>query len=186
MPKPPDWFIRAINALDPLLSVRWGQIIGQFVVERKAFISQFELQYLKNRAERLALLAKDTTRKDHKKLLDTYRGVAEELIAAQQGRRVIFFAKSITQDTYNMLCLSDIKRYGGYSRLADDLEEMETKAEKKIEKAAEDRRETVNREVFDILQFLFRKRSAALDHGHRNLNELLHGRKSDAPIIPAH
>lgn len=176
-------FMRSIASLDPLLSVRWGAYANQWVVERKAVISQEEIGYLARRYRRLGEWVGDDTRSDIERVRATYIGVAEELVSANQQRRVVFFTPHLDNRTYEQLCLSDIRRYGGYSRLADQMDEFEAGEMARLERALTEERLDINRETYDMLNFLWRKRAAALDHGQRDMNVLLHGKRRSAPVL---
>ena len=172
---PPNWFVRALSSLDGLLSVRWGPRLEQWVVERKAYIPQTEVGFLSRRFIRVMEFSRQAKRKQKEKedLLYQARQVKEELDSALQGRRVILFARELNQDIFNNLCLSDITRYGGYSRLADDLEAAEKREEKERERVNFNEDITRHKETYDILRFLHDHCSVQLENGVNDLKKLL-------------
>lgn len=176
-------FVISLQALDPLLSVRWGELIERWVIERKAWIGQEELRHLRRRFARLSLWVKDESRAQHQLEKKVWGEVGEELRSALEGKRVVLRAKDLNRETYEMLCLGDIARYGGYSRLADEIEKRELEEEERQENARSAYREELHRESYDVLHFLWEKRGAKLDHGERDLNVLLHGRKRSKPAL---
>lgn len=175
MRQPPNWFVRSLSALDGLLSVRWGQQLDQWVIERKAYIPQTEIGFLSRRFARTMEFSRQMKRekKERESLFHTALQVKEELDSSLQGRRVILFARKLNQDIFNNLCLSDITRYGGYSRLADDLEAAEKREETERQRVDDNENITRHKETYDILRFLRERRSTQLENGVNDLKKLL-------------
>lgn len=176
-------FTRALELLDPLLQLRWGNVIKQWVIERKGHIGESEVAFLRKRKARLEMILADDTIPNRERNLATYKGVAEEYESAREGRRVILMAQQLTNKLYDHLCLSDMQRYGGYSRFADELEAHEAEEKKKRERAAETLRMETHREVFDALNHVWRRNETALLNGERDMNVLLHGEKRSRAAI---
>src|SRR5690349_17418867 len=110
--------------MDPLLSIRWGPYVEQWVIERKGIFGAEERTYLKNRRERLRKKVEQgegVTKEDR----NTYTGVCEEHDSAMQGKRVVLIVRNLDRQVYDALCMGDIQRYGGYSRYADEIEKKE-------------------------------------------------------------
>jgi hypothetical protein len=180
----PEAFLRCLQHMDPLLSVRWGPFVEQWVVERKAIFSDKEVFWLKRRTERLdrkfnagnATEAEKTTR----------IGCLEDLASSENGCRVVLFAKTLNDHIYNQLCLSDITKYGGYSRYCDELERAEDAREKDTERQLSNERVARWKEAAGIIRFLDDKRSTMLDHGCRDVAQML-GTKDYMPkTLPKH
>lgn len=186
----PAGFRACVSRFDTQLDVRWGEALHQWVVDRTSVIPQNEMEYLQKRKERLERRLRtnpktriqlpngeeDTVSLDTeglKKLEYLYRQVYEEWISAKRGRRVILFASHLTTEIVDALMLSDIKRYGGYSRFADELEYQEDKLEEARASAFRRENEENHRRVYSILDFLNRKRLTEMDHGERDLKKLL-------------
>jgi hypothetical protein len=169
MMTPPAWFVRAIQDLDSLLSVRWGEVIHRWVVERKALVPSSEQTFLARRFRRVvqlakeARLAKDKKREEEMDVLGSQ--LAEELNSALRGYRVILFAPELTRRIYNSLVLSDITRYGGYSRFADELERIEEFRDKDAARQMANQMEAVHKEAYDRLNFAWRNRQSELAEG---------------------
>lgn len=192
MPRPAEWFTKAIGILDPLLSVRWSDATAQYVVDRTAVLSQDELYYLRKKEAGLWFQSQAqnlpidvSTNVLHQNRIK-WLGIKAELESAEAGRRVIFTTKELTPKTYEYLCASDIRNYGGYARFADDLEAEEARTEAERVRVMDNKANVVHGEVFDIMNFLHRKKGALLDRNCMDLNLMLHGKKTtqdSEPII---
>lgn len=179
--RPPNWFVTSLQSFDPLLTVRWGDEIGAWVIERKASIPESELGYLINREARLRYTVQFPEKRA--KHFQVFQNVVEEVVSARRGKRVIMIVKNLTNQVFTNLMLADIQRYGGYSRYADELEAREAKAESDRQRMKDSENHAMNMEVADMMHFMWRKREDALLNGHRNMNYLLHGKESNKPLI---
>lgn len=166
-------FINSLRAFDPLLSVRWGSVIGQWVIERKAFVPVDEINFLTKRLARVDKKIKNSGKEITHKDVTTFTGVSEELASAKVGARVMLFAKNLDARVFDDLALGDIRRYGGYSRYADELEAQEERKEKDEERMAANEREALNKQVYDDLNYIWDKNETALLNGERNWQKLL-------------
>lgn len=189
MPIPSQGFVNSLAGLDPLLRVRWGQVIHQWVIDRKSPLTDQEIFYLKRRRDRAArLVTKSTGAGLHpnqvEKLQQTWMGLSEEVISAEEGRRVIVYATDLNPKLYDALVLSDMKRYGGYARFADHLEAEEARREADIDRQLANKRNALNKETFDMLNFLWRKKESKLLDGERDFRYLLHGRRTTEDSQP--
>lgn len=174
----PSAFESAARSFDRYLSVRWGNRINQWVIERKAYIPQEEKYFLARREARTLRFSKEAKRSDKEraKLKEMWQELYEENVSAQNDRRVILFARWLTDEIFNSLAASDIKRYGGYSRYADELERREAAEEKEDRRIILNENEDTHREAFENMDFLLRRRATAIHHGERSLAKLLAGR----------
>lgn len=180
----PEAFLRCLQHMDPLLSVRWGSHVEQWVIERKAVIAEKETYWLKRRAARMdkKVNAGSATAEDKTSLI----GVLEELDSAADNKRVVLFARSLTDSIYNQLCLADIQKYGGYSRYCDELERQEEAREQDTERQLSNERIARWKEAAGVIKFLDDKRSTMLDHGCRDVAQML-GTKDYLPkALPKH
>jgi len=170
-------FETAVQRYDPLLSIRWGQTLNQWVLERKAVIPDNEMAYLKSRMDRTYRLSRDTNKpeKDRKRLYKSFQQIREEFLSAQTSKRVILFASILGDEVFDAIRLSDIKAYGGYSRFADELERYEAEAKQKQVKAIQEVSMDIHREVYDIINFLRRKPEP--NREDRDLKKLLGKKK---------
>ena len=187
MPLAPQWFVSALQTMDPLLSVRWGDTIGQWVIERKAVIPPSELNFLIRREKRTRNFVDHPPADARPSTIATNRntwvGVSEELVSARRGQRVILFTTRLDQQIYEMLCASDIQRYGGYARFADELERKESRQATDRARMEENSWHAFNAEVADMMHFIWHKRENALLAGKRSMRELLQQPESDEPVI---
>jgi hypothetical protein len=172
--RPPEHYVRLLNAMDPLLTLRWGPYVGQWVIERKGIFGPEERSYLKRRRERLAakVNAGGATKDD----VDTLNGVCEEHDSAMNGKRVVIMVRELDRKTYEALCLGDLQRYGGYSRYADEIEKQEAEEEDRKWKKISDQHLDMNKECFGrfgIHDFIVRKKSTELRNGERSIKKLL-------------
>lgn len=182
MPRPAEWFVSAIAILDPLLRVRWSEATSNYVIDRKAVLGPTELYYLRKKEAGLWFncqaqnLPADTPNSKLTEYRMKWISIKAELESAEDSRRVIFIAKQLTKEHYNYLCTSDIKRYGGYARFADNLEAEESRAEADKERVMENKRNAMHAEVYDMMDFLHRKKGAYLDANCTDMHLMLHGR----------
>ncbi len=167
-------FQSACSSFDPLLSFRWSSRIGKWVVDRKALIPGTEIAFLTRRIARLEAAGRrvKTARSDSAVNFELHQTV-EELVSAKEGKRIVFFTKTLDGRTFDALALSDLRRYGGYSRFADELEKSEALASEEGDRMFRNHMEGVHKETYEILSFLDRKRSTELDRGERRLEVLL-------------
>jgi hypothetical protein len=178
MPTPSNGFVNSIRAYDPMLNVRWGPYIGRWVIERKSVISETELWFLKRRVERFYNWSRDPKRSlsERTKHAEQLREVNEELQSAESGHRVVLMPRELNTLAFNVLAMMDIKRWGGYSRMADELERMESRKEADQDRQMANERQAVAKQTYDVLDFLWRKRSHELASGSyrsKSLKELL-------------
>lgn len=167
-------FQSACSSFDPLLSFRKSSRLGKWVVERKSLIPGTEIAFLARRVGRLEAAARraKTSRSDSSVNYELAQTI-EELVSARDGKRVVFFTPTLDGRTFDALALSDIQRYGGYSRFADELEKSEALALKEGNRMFRNHMEGVHKDAYEILDFLDRKRSSELEHGERRLKVLL-------------
>lgn len=179
--RPPESFVRLLEAFDSLLSLRWGPTVGKWVIQRKSFIGDKERVFLANERARLSKRIEqgnssvsDQTR---------YAGVAEEHECSLLGCRVILFVDVLDENVFNILAMGDMKRYGGYSRYADMQERDKAYQDAKGEKERESKHMELHQEMFGrggVHDFIVRKQQSKLQHGERNVKRLL-GYKNTAP-----
>ena len=185
----PEWFVKALANMDPLLSIRPSIVTSHWVIERKAVILGSEIETLRRRRDRIRRwlnCPNENQRKQIKKNRKEWESLVDEVCSAEQQKRVICRPRWLDQQVYNSLCQSDFQRYGGFARYCTELEQEEERLEAEQERILSNKRQAMNAEVFDILSFLHRKRGAAMDHGHDDLKYLLHGRHTqpeDKPLI---
>lgn len=190
--KPPAWFVKALGILDPLLSVRNSVVTSHFVIERKGVILGSELETLRRRRDRMhrwiTFPNADQKKQIHKNRM-AWQSLCDEVESAEHGKRVIVRPRALNQEVYNGLCKSDFRRYGGAARFCTELEQEEERNDAEAERILSNKRQAFNAEVYDVMQFLERKRSDAMANrpeSELDLAHLLHGKHSkpgDAPIM---
>lgn len=184
--RPPAWFVSLLASNHPLLRVRWASHLAKWCIEQKAYVAPSEVYYLKRRKARLESWIANpkpgesarVTEKNRK----TLAAVSEELVSALEDRRVICFPDALNQQTYDMICAGEHARYGGYARFAEEMETAEERAEGEAERLAENKRMAFHSENYEAVDFIGRKKTAAL-HPGADFNELLHGKKSNTPAF---
>lgn len=190
--KAPVWFVRAITQMDPMLSVRRSIVTNHWVIERKGVILGSEIETMRRRRDRIYrwITFPNETQKEqiHKNRME-WQSLCDEVESAEHGKRVIGRPRVLNQGVYNDLCKADIRRYGGAAKFCTDLEQEEERREQDLERMMSNKRTAMNAEIYDILNFLERKRSDAMANrpeSQLDLAHLLHGRHSkpgDAPLI---
>jgi hypothetical protein len=185
----PQWFMKAISSLDPLLSVRRSVVTSHYVIERKAVILPSEVETLRRRRDRIyrwITFPNDNQKKQLHQNRMAWQSLQDEVASAECGKRIICRPRVLNQQVYNDLCASDMKRYGGAARYCTQLEQEEERREADLERMASNKRQAMNAEIYDMMHFLDRKKSDAMANGNQDMQYLLHGRHSkpgDAPVI---
>ena len=169
----PRYFQDSLRLFDSLLSVRFSNLRKEWVIERKAYVSGNEIGFLRRRTERAFKSAKLKTGMARIRTYDLATQIAEECRSAEEGKRVILFAKELDRRIFDALVAGDIRGYGGYSRFADALDAQEDAAERKLLRDFANENQDRSREAFDQLNFLWRRRETELLDGKRDIKELL-------------
>lgn len=189
---PAKGFVRALQLMDDQLSVRWGPKIHQWVIERKAYIPTAEIEYLRRRKARAKQFfnhpPEGSSSAQRTKHGEQWEQVSEELASARTNKRIIMFTKYLSPQVYNQIAAADIRRYGGYARFADALENKETSAEVEAERILQNKRHAYNQEVASMMHHVWNKQEDGLMNreGKTDLRWLLHGKKTqpgDEPLI---
>lgn len=184
---PPAWFSKSLTVLDSQLRVRRSHATDRWVIDRKGFVPGTELEILRRRCDRLYSWLSDPNKvADRGTNLKTWKSVKDEMDSAETGYRVICTPTDLNPGVFNDLCQADMQRYGGYARFCDAIEADEAKAELEQERTTSNKRVAMNAEVFDVLNFLGRKRAVAEDSHETDLRYMLHGKRTqpgDAPLI---
>src|SRR4051812_4123457 len=100
-----EQYEKSLQALDSLLSVRWGPFVNQWVVQRKSFVGEQEIKFLKHERERMN--HRIEAGRDSKNDQLRFPGLAEELECALQQTRVILFVDEFSNDIFRILALGD-------------------------------------------------------------------------------
>jgi hypothetical protein len=168
-------FQASLQSFDPLLSLRWGSTVGQWVVQRRSLIPDAEMKFLQN--ERGRLWKRIEAGKASQAQKDRYNGLAEEHECALLGKRVIIFVKDFSSKVFDTLALWDIKRYGGYSRYTDKSDELVAQQDAMKDHEAENKRAIIHSESWGrhgIYEFLMRKKQTQIHQfGIRDMRTLL-------------
>lgn len=193
--QPPESFARMLEVLDPLLSVRWGEHVQQWVVERKCVTPPHEMRWLLKERELDERDRRIAARNGDKITLEQeldFQRLNEEIVSLRAGKRVLVHAAELTPAIRDRLFLADITRAGGYSRFADEKERIKDAKRAKVREKIRAKLDDMNREVFGtdhsrgLYDFLTDKtRTSALDAwltGRKTLNETL-GLKKDEKVL---
>ena len=184
--------MRSLSILDPLLSVRDSVVTSHWVIERVGVISSGEVETLKRRRDRIyrwITFPNEEQKKQLHKNRVAWQSLCDEVASAERGKRVIVRPRALNQEVYDGLCRSDFRRYGGAARYCTELEQEEERRDAEIERVNSNKRMAMNAEIYDVMQFLERKRSDAMANrpeSELDLSYLLHGRHSkpgDKPLI---
>lgn len=141
----PIGFVNGLRRMDDKLHVRWSDSLS-WVIERDSIFVQDEIKWLKKREYRLhrRVSSGQATEEEKTKLLL----VREELRSAANSRRVIITSKTLDQKLFNDICQADIRRYGGYSRYADEMEAREAAEEASKWRTMQNQREMIHYEMW--------------------------------------
>lgn len=168
-------FQTSLQTFDPLLSIRWGSYVEQWVIQRDSIVGDVEIKFLKNESGRLERKINSGVATEKMKV--RYYGIVEELICAKLGKRVILFTSSFGPKIFDTLALGDIQRYGGYSRYADKTDQESVIEEKKLDTDQKNKRESIHSEVWGrrgVYDFLTSKRQTDIHQfGVRDMRKLL-------------
>ena len=185
--RPPQWFVKAIGILDPLLSVRKSIITSHWVIERKAVILETEIDTIKRRRDRMYKWITYPNARQKEQIHQNrkeWQSLVDEADSAERQKRVICRPRVLNQGVYDDLCTSDFRRYGGYARYCTELEQEEERREAEVERILENKRRVVHSEVYDILKFLQDKKGALLDRNEQDLHYMLHGTRTTENTAP--
>lgn len=179
---PPAWFVKAIITMDRMLSVRESvSSSAHWVIERKAVIAPSEIATLIRRRDRVwrwVTFPNETQKQQLHQNRILWQSLADEVESAEHGKRVICRPRVLNQQVYNDLCSADIRRFGGAARYCTELEQQEERLDAEKERILANKRTAFNAEVYDILNFLERRKTDAMENGHTDLGYLLHGKHS--------
>ncbi len=123
---PSEMFIAQLRIMDPLLSVRWGNFVSQWVVERKCVTTPHELKwFIRERARdeltrRAGLMNADEEA--------DFTALNEKITSLKDGRRILMFAVSLDATVIDLLKRRDMTGFGGYARYFDAQERRVSEA----------------------------------------------------------
>lgn len=185
--RPPQWFVKAIGILDPLLSIRHSIVTSHWVIERKAVILESEVETIRRRRDRMWKWINYPNERQKEQIHQNrkeWQSLVDEADSAERQKRVICRPRVLNQGVYDGLCNSDFRRYGGYARYCTELEQEEERREAEVERILENKRRVVHSEVYDILKFLQDKKGALLDRNEQDLHYMLHGTRTTENTEP--
>ena len=180
----PTSFSGAMQTYDPNLHLRRSRGLNSWIIEVDSFIPIKEMDYLYGRKNRLYAIA-GKSGEPHEKAarISMYHQVAEEFKSAKSKRRVVIITPFLNHEVMQKVIMSDFRNYNGYNRMADEWDKAERQEEKSSRRAFDSESEDRHKETFDMINFLCRKKSTEMYHGERDLNVLLHGRKSGRAVV---
>ena len=183
----PEWFVKAVGILDPLINIRRSIVTNHWVLERKAVILDSEIQTIRRRRDRMWKWINYPNERQKEQIHQNrkeWQSLVDEADSAERQKRVICRPRVLNQGVYDGLCNSDFRRYGGYARYCTELEQEEERREAEVERILENKRRVVHSEVYDILKFLQDKKGALLDRNEQDLHYMLHGKRSTENTTP--
>jgi len=179
--RPPDHIVNLLTAMDSLLRVRWGSFVQKWVVDRVAVTPVTELKWLLRRRERYERWIR-TRGEEGKKYVSDLASLNEEIASMQDvpARRVIITTSVLDMKVYEALCLGDIRKYGGYSRYADEMEREMDRERERSRASYLSRVESVTHEAYGrggIHDFMVSKKRVGvlgeLQRGEKTLEQIL-------------
>lgn len=177
MPTVPEGFLNSLKTMDRALDIRWGAVIGKWVVERRAYLGHEELAFLKRRSartERISRYKSSVGSADAPRVKAIYEQLAEEYASGVRGCRIIVYATELNDQLFRLLAASDYQRYGGYSRFVDEADAAEERALADAERQEANKREAIHKDTFDKLNFAWKHRETQLlDPRGRTLSEII-------------
>lgn len=183
----PESFKRSLVALDTELNLRKAVSSSCWVIERKSVVPVEEVGKLVRRERRLfGWVQNPPSGVRDPKHQASWVTVAEALESGRRGYRVVMIPTALDQQTYNMLCASDIQRFGGWAAFADALDQADEKKEEALEQSLASKRKILNAEVWDMMKHMNEKKTAKMEAGVTDMTYLLHGRykqPGDKPLI---
>lgn len=183
----PEWFVKAVGILDPLINIRRSIVTNHWVLERKAVILDSEIQTIRRRRDRMWKWINFPNERQKEQIHQNrkeWSSLMDEVESAERQKRVICRPRVLNQGVYDGLCNSDFRRYGGYARYCTELEQEEERREAEVERILENKRRVVHSEVYDILKFLQDKKGALLDRNEQDLHYMLHGTRTTENTAP--
>lgn len=139
----PESFEKALKAYDPLLRLRYGAYVKQYVIERIGRVSEGEARLLRFAASRENAEPK----------------ALEEWESAREGRRVIHYTMYLDQRVHDYLWNHDLQKQG-YKVLNRFMRE---KAARKM--AGQAQAHETTREVVNVMSHLLKRKSSAIHQG---------------------
>jgi len=142
----PEGFENALKNYDPRLTLRWGETIKQWVIERHAMrMTEGEKRLLRYAATR--------TNPEPK--------AVEEWASAQAGKYVIHYVKELDQRVFDYLWARDLQRKGGAKSLYQSVlsfPEVRTRARKRES-------HELARQTNDVIHWALNRKSTEIQHG---------------------
>ena len=154
----PNTFEESLKRQDPQLRLRWGNVIGCWIVERDCRIEpdlRLTLQYRGRRAQ--TLLGNPSV---PEKRRDELRKEVEEGASAARGRRIVVWTHALDNRVFNALWQSDLQRHG-----IDRFDLAQARDEKARDKKHHDELEDISREVEEVTWWARGKKSAEIEGG---------------------
>ena len=138
----PEVFERGLKNHDSALSLRWGNAIGSWIVERRERIHPMEMKLLHLGASQVI---------PNLKAIEEYR-------SARNGCHVVAYINMLDNRVFDSLWYNDVQRWGV---------EMATRPlerEKRRKKEAESRMKDLDRQAGDVIHWAATKKTAVLEH----------------------
>lgn len=146
----PESFETSLKNYDPLLSLRWGRYMGEWVIERKRVkpTPPALMRLGKRCADKLESYPKEMLGLDDTQMNQVVK-YAEEYLSGRNGKLIVFFTKGLDATVINKLWSLDMQRHG-LRKFAADEERRDYLKQKQEDSMIED----AAREAADAIKFV--------------------------------
>ncbi len=154
----PNAFESSLKLYDPRLSLRWGGVIGSWIVERSGPIPpEMKATLLRGMKKAVALLGNPAVPAARKDML---MKACEEAVSAEQGKRVIIYCKELDNRVFNALWDGDIQRHG-----LDVIDKTRNRQESEMTKERHTVFSDTSREVNAVIHWGLQHKTTEVMHG---------------------
>ena len=154
----PDSFEHALKLHDPRLSLRWGKLIGCWIIERACPVSPALIDVTQNMMKRAVKTLGDPASSPADR--DHAMKVCEEGLSMEDGKRIVVWANSLDNRAFDALYETDLQTHG-----IDKIDKTANHAEKERERQLHNEIAATSDEVDSVFQWALHKKSTELAHG---------------------
>lgn len=155
----PDLFEETLRRnYDPRLSLRWGAVIGSWIIEREAPIPPELMATLLRGMKKAVLLLGNPAVPEERK--DQLKKACEEGLSAEHGKRVIIYCSQLDNRVFNALWAGDLQRHG-----LDIIDKTKNRREGQRERDRHEVFSETSREVDSVIHWALQKKATEVAHG---------------------
>lgn len=158
---PPANFEAALHRYDDALSIRWGPVVNQWVLERKGRLIPALHRLLATR-RRIAERSLRTSPHDPEAL--KWQKCIEEWQSSRSGKHVIGYVMTLDRRVFDSLWLRDYTKHGGVEASLNAMEAEEQRKELEGRRKQRAHWEDIARNSFDIQRWMNTKHSSEMEH----------------------